>query len=128
MPGQVRAPVILAPIFRAPAFLAPCLVRSIILCSLIACGSLIGTPVNADAPTPAATNCTPQRDLPGNSPALRDPDPKTAWADQLANSRGVICPPGGVDPDMRVAPPAPGGALKVLPPPTSGPQPDPQGK
>lgn len=39
-------------------------------------------------------------------------------SDQLAESKGVICPPAGIDPDMRQ--PAPeGGALKVIPPPGS---------
>jgi hypothetical protein len=38
--------------------------------------------------------------------------------DQLAASKGVICPPAGVDPQMRQAPPE-GGAMKVIPPPDS---------
>ena len=38
--------------------------------------------------------------------------------DQLADSKGVICPPAGVDPQMRQAPPE-GGAMKVIPPPGS---------
>jgi hypothetical protein len=37
-------------------------------------------------------------------------------SDKLANSNGVICPPGNVDPDMQK--PAPGGGrMKVIPPP-----------
>ena len=39
-------------------------------------------------------------------------------SDQLAQSKGVICPPAGVDPQMRQAPPE-GGTLKVIPPPDS---------
>jgi hypothetical protein len=39
-------------------------------------------------------------------------------SDQLAQSKGVICPPAGVDPQMRQTPPE-GGALKVIPPPGS---------
>ena len=39
-------------------------------------------------------------------------------SDQLAQSKGVICPPAGIDPQMRQAPPQ-GGALKVIPPPGS---------
>ena len=39
-------------------------------------------------------------------------------SDQLAQSKGVICPPAGVDPEMRKAPPE-GGAMKVIPPPGS---------
>jgi hypothetical protein len=36
--------------------------------------------------------------------------------DQLAASKGVICPPADVDPKMRQPPPE-GGAMKVIPPP-----------
>jgi hypothetical protein len=37
-------------------------------------------------------------------------------SDKLADSKGVICPPAGVDPEIRVPPPG-GGELKVIPPP-----------
>ena len=37
-------------------------------------------------------------------------------SDKLAQSKGVICPPAGLDRDMQVRPPG-GGALKVIPPP-----------
>jgi hypothetical protein len=37
-------------------------------------------------------------------------------SDKLAESKGVICPPTGVDPDIRVPPPG-GGELRVIPPP-----------
>lgn len=37
-------------------------------------------------------------------------------SDQLAESKGVICPPAGIDPEMRQAPPE-GGAMRVIPPP-----------
>jgi hypothetical protein len=39
-------------------------------------------------------------------------------SDKLAESKGVICPPSGIDRDMQVAPPG-GGRLKVIPPPGS---------
>ncbi len=39
-------------------------------------------------------------------------------SDKLADSKGVICPPAGVDPAMPVAPPG-GGEIKVVPPPGS---------
>ena len=39
-------------------------------------------------------------------------------SDQLAESKGVICPPAGVDPQMQQKPPE-GGAMKVIPPPGS---------
>jgi hypothetical protein len=37
-------------------------------------------------------------------------------SDKLAQSKGVICPPAGVDRDMQVTPPS-GGKLKVIPAP-----------
>ncbi len=43
----------------------------------------------------------------GSSPSL---------SDRLAESKGVICPPAELDPQMQVAPPA-GGHMKVIPPP-----------
>lgn len=39
-------------------------------------------------------------------------------SDKLASSKGVICPPAGVDPDMQ-QPPQSGGSIKVIPPPGS---------
>jgi len=39
-------------------------------------------------------------------------------SDQLAQSKGVICPPDHVDPDMK-KPTPPGGAMQVIPPPGS---------
>jgi len=45
-------------------------------------------------------------------------DSKQPLSDQLAQSKGVICPPAGVDPQMRQPPPE-GGAMKVVPPPGS---------
>src|SRR5437588_5684292 len=39
-------------------------------------------------------------------------------SDKLAQSKGVICPPAAVDPQMQVTPPG-GGRLKVIPPPGS---------
>jgi hypothetical protein len=49
-------------------------------------------------------------------------------SDKLARSKGVICPPAGVDREMQVTPPS-GGHLKVIPPPgTPGGDPDVQPK
>ena len=39
-------------------------------------------------------------------------------SDKLARSKGVICPPAGVDREIQVTPPS-GGHLKVIPPPGS---------
>jgi hypothetical protein len=62
------------------------------------------------APAQPGTTCPPETNsgpTVGRAPEL---------SDKLAESKGVICPPAGVDPDIRVQPPA-GGELKVIPPP-----------
>jgi hypothetical protein len=41
-----------------------------------------------------------------------------ALADKLARSDGVLCPPSGVDPEIR-APAPDGGRMRVIPPPGS---------
>ena len=52
-----------------------------------------------------------------NAPTIGKQENRTL-TDQLAQSKGVICPPAGIDPEMRQAPPE-GGAMKVIPPPGS---------
>jgi len=58
-------------------------------------------------------------------PDVKSEDPPTvgrggskSLSDDLADSKGVICPPSGLDQDMQVTPPG-GGHLKVVPPPGS---------
>lgn len=64
------------------------------------------------APTAPDPNCPPEtrQNTPGANTGAD-------LSDKLAQSRGVICPPG-VDPAMTQKPPA-GGTLKVVPPPGS---------
>jgi hypothetical protein len=65
-------------------------------------------------PSPgAAAACPP--DAKGDPPTVggRSSEP---LSDKLAQSKGVICPPAGVDREMQVPPPG-GGQLKVIPPP-----------
>jgi hypothetical protein len=59
------------------------------------------------------TTCPP--DIKGEPPTVggRSSEP---LSDKLAQSKGVICPPAGLDRDMQVTPPS-GGHLKVIPPP-----------
>ena len=68
----------------------------------------------------AQTN-SPRADCPPgvgpNAPSVGR-DSKSTLSDQLADSKGVICPPAGVDPGMQQRP-AEGGTLKVIPPPGS---------
>ena len=67
-----------------------------------------------DAPAPQnGAACPP--DVAGEAPTVGRGDSRPL-SDKLAQSKGVICPPAGVDRDMEVAPPN-GGRLKIIPPP-----------
>ena len=57
--------------------------------------------------------CPP--DVKGEPPTVGGGSSKSL-SDKLAESKGIICPPSGVDREMQVAPPN-GGRLKVIPPP-----------
>ncbi|MCA1401916.1 hypothetical protein I6F38_37690 [Bradyrhizobium sp. BRP56] len=74
------------------------------------------------APQRAATNCAPQQQP--SHPGAAVPEGTTTGqaaqplGDKLAKSDGVLCPPAGVDPEMR-APTPQGGNTPVIPPPGS---------
>ena len=83
------------------------------LLALLALAASLAVANAEQAPLPQGTpdrNCTPEtrRNTPGANTG-------TDLSDKLADSRGVICPPG-VDPGMSQPPPS-GGTLKVIPPP-----------
>jgi hypothetical protein len=65
------------------------------------------------APSEGGVTCPP--DVKGEPPTVGSGGSKSL-SDKLAQSKGVICPPAGVDLDMQVTPPG-GGQLKVIPPP-----------
>jgi hypothetical protein len=91
----------------------------LVLAALLVCGSY--------AVSAAQTTTVPRgSDHPGsacppgagaNAPTVGK-EQSRSLSDQLAQSKGVICPPAGVDPEMRQVPPE-GGAMKVIPPPGS---------
>jgi hypothetical protein len=60
-----------------------------------------------------AATCPP--DVKGDPPTVGGRSSESL-SDKLAQSKGVICPPAGVDREMQVTPPG-GGQLKVIPPP-----------
>jgi hypothetical protein len=71
---------------------------------------------SADKGRPApeqGVTCPP--DVKGEPPTIGRGSSE-ALSDKLAQSKGIICPPAGVDPQMQVTPPG-GGRLKVIPPP-----------
>jgi hypothetical protein len=75
-------------------------------------GSAAAQP-NSNAPSEGNVTCPP--DVKGEPPTVGSGN-KKPLSDKLADSKGVICPPSGIDQDMQVRPPS-GGQLKVIPPP-----------
>ncbi len=84
------------------------------------------TAVPSVPPTSATPNCTPAQVLPGQgtgNTAARPPEP---LSDKLARSDGVVCPPTGIDPDIRAPIPQTNSNMPVITPPAvSGPAPAP---
>jgi hypothetical protein len=98
---------------------------------MVACGAASAqappTPATPPAqtapPAPArTTDCAPMQQLPPRGTV--SPEGTTTGqsteplGDKLAKSNGVLCPPAGVDPEMR-APPPETGNTPVIPPPGS---------
>ena len=104
----------------------------LLLCAMMATADLAGaqappgptTPPPQTAPPSSqrAANCAPMQPTPRSGTAV--PEGKTTGqraeplGDRLARSDGVLCPPAGVDPEMR-APTPQGGNTPVIPPPGS---------
>jgi hypothetical protein len=87
-----------------------------ILANALGSGTVVAQPAGDRRP-PAEQGVTCPPDVKGDPPTLGRGSSESL-SDRLADSKGVICPPAGVDPEMQVAPPA-GGRLKVIPPPGS---------
>jgi hypothetical protein len=79
--------------------------------ALLAAGSVLAQPRDLHRPA-HRVECPPGGEA-GSPTVGSSSEP---LSDRLARSKGVLCPPAGIDPDMPVEPPA-GGALKVVPPP-----------
>jgi hypothetical protein len=62
---------------------------------------------------PRAADCPPNTR--GEPPTVGGP-PASDLSERLADSKGVICPPAGIDPEIQVQPPAEG-EIKIIPPP-----------
>ena len=79
-------------------------------------------PARTAPPSPHATNCAPMQPTPNSGIVV--PEGQTTGqraeplGDKLARSDGVLCPPGGIDPEIR-APTPDGGKTPVIPPPGS---------
>jgi hypothetical protein len=70
-----------------------------------------GSPPSLE-PSPNQSACTPG----SGAPRSNETTGNRPLSDRLAESKGVICPPAGVDPGISV-PPVGGGRMPVIPPP-----------
>jgi hypothetical protein len=88
-----------------------------------------GVGLAAAQPNPPAspvpdTSCRPDtRETAPTPPTVGSGNPRSEsgggardLSDRLAESKGVICPPRGVDPEIELTPP-PGGDIKIIPAP-----------
>ena len=89
---------------------AKCLVAATICTA--ACTAALG---ESGVPQPAKPACPPDVSAP-DAPTVGSAAPNLS--DKLSQSKGIICPPAGVDPEIAVRPP-PTGDTKVIPPPGS---------
>ncbi|WP_322514190.1 hypothetical protein SR870_14185 [Rhodopseudomonas palustris] len=94
------------------------------------CLSMVAAPALAQAPpkspptaaTPSSNGCPPgaaRVHPPGTAPpGATTGQTQEPLGDKLARSDGVLCPPAGVDPEIR-APTPDTGTMRVIPPPGS---------
>jgi hypothetical protein len=68
------------------------------------------------SPPAGAPLQTPECRQRGAGPAPGETTGSATLSDQLSQSKGIICPPAGVDPGI-AAPPVGGGRMPVIPPP-----------
>jgi hypothetical protein len=80
--------------------------------SIAAANVALAQATGNSSPEEGAT-CPP--DIKGEPPTVGGGS-SAPLSDKLAQSKGVICPPAGIDRDMQVPPPG-GGHLKVIPAP-----------
>jgi hypothetical protein len=104
--------------------------RSLLLFSLLTAASGVAaaqappaaaTPPAQTAPPAGAGNCAPMQSTPQGSIAPQGTttgQSSEPLGDKLAKSDGVLCPPAGIDPQMR-APTPDTGNTPVIPPPGS---------
>ena len=82
------------------------------------------TPMAQTAPAPAAEHCTPMKPVPPRGIVV--PEGTTtgqrteSLGDTLAKSDGVLCPPAGIDPEIRAPTPDAGNTPVIRPPGSPG--------
>lgn len=93
-------------------------------CVLIAVSSVAGAQAPPSPATPPARTAPPSPDRPVNCAPMPSQQGATTGqraeplSDRLARSDGVLCPPAGIDPEIR-APTPETGNTPVIPPPGS---------
>ena len=85
-----------------------------VLASTLYAGAAMAQAPGNEQPSPGQGAACPP-DVRGEAPTVGGCSSEPL-SDKLAQSKGVICPPAGVDREMQVTPPN-GGRLKVVPPP-----------
>ena len=78
-------------------------------------GAVTTGAAQTNPPAQAPKDCPPGAGA--QAPSVGDNSSRNL-SERLASSKGVICPPAGVDPGLQQKPPE-GGTLKVVPPPGS---------
>jgi hypothetical protein len=90
--------------------------------TVVATVAALSTPtayVQLDRPVAPPALSQPLKPCPpgvGNNVASNETTGSATLSDQLSQSKGVICPPAGIDPGISV-PPSGGGRTPVIPPP-----------
>jgi len=85
------------------------------LAALSALTAVIAAPCGAQsAPAQRPADCPPG--VSRNAPVLGRDDPDQTLSEELANSNGIVCPPAGIDSEMRLKPPQ-GGEIEIIRPP-----------
>ena len=100
------------------AFLLSCVVMATAGAASAQAPPLPATPPGEIAPPAPANNCAPMPRGPVAPDGTTTGQAGEPLGDKLAKSDGVLCPPAGVDPQMR-APTPETGNTPVIPPPGS---------
>jgi hypothetical protein len=95
----------------SPAASAAVALVSVALVSIASVQAQSERPRPPAAAPPTQGECTPDSPRPPNETTGGRP-----LSERLAESKGVICPPTGIDPGLTV-PPVGGGRMPVIPPP-----------
>ena len=91
--------------------------RRALLLALLLTGAAAGSALGQTTPPVQDQGASCPPGVGRDAPAIgRDSD--KPLSDQLAASKGIICPPAGIDPQIQQRPPE-GGTMKVIPPPGS---------